>query len=121
MLKETLCNASVWRSSVGPTCGMGSPLLALWLLSMFSWAPAMATTGGMLILISSPYAKRGEIYRAVPEHFGKDDDPVRGSSNTASHYATSASTLRAINASRSSRRNHQRRQSGNLITGRWPR
>lgn len=38
--------------------------------------PAMATTGGMLILISSPYAKRGEIWRAVREHFGKDDDPI---------------------------------------------
>jgi hypothetical protein len=38
--------------------------------------PALATTGGMLILISSPYAKRGEIWRAMREHYGVDDDPT---------------------------------------------
>jgi hypothetical protein len=38
--------------------------------------PALATTNGLLIMISSPYAKRGELFRAVKDHFGKDDDPV---------------------------------------------
>jgi hypothetical protein len=39
--------------------------------------PAMATLrGSMLIAISSPYAQRGELYKAYREHFGKDGDPV---------------------------------------------
>jgi hypothetical protein len=38
--------------------------------------PAMATTNGMLILISSPHAKRGVLWRAMQEHYGKDDTDV---------------------------------------------
>ena len=39
--------------------------------------PAMATVPGALLLgISSPYARRGELWRAYREHFGKDGDPV---------------------------------------------
>lgn len=38
--------------------------------------PAMATTQGVLICLSSPYAQRGELYRNHREHFGRDDDPV---------------------------------------------
>jgi hypothetical protein len=39
--------------------------------------PAMATVpGAMLIVISSPYAKRGELYRMHRDHFGKNDDPI---------------------------------------------
>lgn len=39
--------------------------------------PAMATVPNALMLaISSPYARRGELYKAYKEHFGKDDDPV---------------------------------------------
>lgn len=39
--------------------------------------PAMATVSGALLLgISSPYARRGELWRAYREHFGKDGDPV---------------------------------------------
>lgn len=38
--------------------------------------PAMATVpGALLLLISSPYARRGELWRAYQEHFGKDGDP----------------------------------------------
>jgi hypothetical protein len=38
--------------------------------------PAMATVpGALLIMISSPYARRGELWRAYHEHFGKDGDP----------------------------------------------
>jgi hypothetical protein len=32
--------------------------------------PALATTGGPLMVISSPYAKRGALYRAYTKHFG---------------------------------------------------
>jgi hypothetical protein len=38
--------------------------------------PALATTGGPLIAISSPYAKRGALYSAWKAHFAKDGDPV---------------------------------------------
>ena len=37
--------------------------------------PALATTGGPLICISSPYAKRGELYAAWRRHFGPAGDP----------------------------------------------
>ncbi|MER8709140.1 terminase [Mesorhizobium sp. M1088] len=38
--------------------------------------PALATTGGMLIGISSPYAQRGLLYTKHRECFGKDDAQV---------------------------------------------
>lgn len=39
--------------------------------------PGMATIPDSLILaLSSPYAQRGELYRAVKEHFGKESDRV---------------------------------------------
>jgi hypothetical protein len=37
--------------------------------------PALATTGGLLALISSPYAKRGELYSLYKKHYGRDGDP----------------------------------------------
>ena len=36
--------------------------------------PSLATTGGMLVGISSPYARRGLLYQKWRKHFGKDDD-----------------------------------------------
>ena len=39
--------------------------------------PAMATVpGALLMVISSPYARRGELWRAWKDHFGKDGDPI---------------------------------------------
>lgn len=38
--------------------------------------PALATTGGMLVAISSPYAQRGLLYTKHRDHFGADDDRV---------------------------------------------
>jgi len=39
--------------------------------------PAMATIPGALLLgISSPYARRGSLYEAHRDHYGKDGDPV---------------------------------------------
>ena len=32
--------------------------------------------GSLLLCISSPYARRGELWRAYKNHFGKDGDPV---------------------------------------------
>jgi len=39
--------------------------------------PAMATVpGALLLVLSSPYARRGELWKAHKDHFGKDGDPV---------------------------------------------
>ena len=38
--------------------------------------PALATTGGLLIGISSPYAKRGLLYDKYQKHYGQDDNDV---------------------------------------------
>ncbi len=39
--------------------------------------PAMATVPGALLLCaSSPYARRGELWRAYKNHFGMDGDPI---------------------------------------------
>lgn len=38
--------------------------------------PALATTGGPLMVISSPYAKRGELYGAYKRDFGATADPL---------------------------------------------
>jgi len=37
--------------------------------------PGLSTTGGPLIIASSPYAKRGVIWEAHRKHFGKHGDP----------------------------------------------
>ncbi len=37
--------------------------------------PALMTTGGPMVMISSPYARRGQIYEAWPRSYGKDDRP----------------------------------------------
>ncbi len=38
--------------------------------------PALATTGGPLVALSSPYARRGELWRAFEKHHGRDGDPA---------------------------------------------
>lgn len=38
--------------------------------------PALATTGGPLIVISSPYAKRGELYTTFRKYYGPGVDPL---------------------------------------------
>ena len=38
--------------------------------------PGLATTNGLLLCISSPYSKRGALYQAYRDHFGKNDAPV---------------------------------------------
>jgi hypothetical protein len=37
--------------------------------------PGLATTGGPLIIASSPYAKRGVLWQSYKQHFGADGDP----------------------------------------------
>jgi hypothetical protein len=38
--------------------------------------PGLATTGGSLFMISSPYARRGELWNAYDRHFGAKGDPA---------------------------------------------
>jgi hypothetical protein len=38
--------------------------------------PSLATTRGLLVAISSPYAKRGELYGMFKRHFGPDGHPA---------------------------------------------
>lgn len=38
--------------------------------------PSLATTGGPLFVISSPYAKRGELYGTFKRDFGPQGDPI---------------------------------------------
>lgn len=38
--------------------------------------PTLATTGGPLIIITSPYARRGETWSIYRKHFGVDGDPL---------------------------------------------
>lgn len=48
--------------------------------------PSLATTGGMLLAITSPYARRGQAYEQWQKNFGPDGDPrilvVRAPSRT---------------------------------------
>ena len=48
--------------------------------------PGLATTGGPCFLISSPYARRGELWNLYDKYYGKSDDPLilvaQGSSRT---------------------------------------
>jgi len=38
--------------------------------------PGLVTTGGRLISVTSPYAKRGYVYRTHKEHFGNEASPI---------------------------------------------
>jgi hypothetical protein len=38
--------------------------------------PGLATTGGPLFIISSPYARRGELWRLYQAHYGAQGDPL---------------------------------------------
>jgi ribosomal protein L37AE/L43A len=38
--------------------------------------PGLATTNGLLLVISSPYSKIGPLYENYREHFGKSDSPI---------------------------------------------
>lgn len=38
--------------------------------------PGLATLQGPLIALSSPYARKGELYEHHKRHFGRDDDPI---------------------------------------------
>jgi hypothetical protein len=43
---------------------------------MAALRPTLATTGGMVTIISSPYARRGELWELYRRHYGADGDPA---------------------------------------------
>jgi hypothetical protein len=38
--------------------------------------PSLATTGGPLIIITSPYGRRGEVWNIYRQHYGSQGDPL---------------------------------------------
>lgn len=38
--------------------------------------PSLATTGGLLICLTTPYAPKGPAYETYQRHFGRDGDPI---------------------------------------------
>jgi hypothetical protein len=62
--------------------------------------PGLATTGGPLFMISSPYARKGELWRVYQKHFGASGDPLilvaQGSSRTFNPTLSQAVVDRAM-------------------------
>jgi hypothetical protein len=88
--------AADFRNLRGPTyvCGIADES-AFWLTEnsvnpdseiLNAVRPGLATTGGPLFLISSPYARRGELWREFDKHYGPKGDPrilvAQGASRT---------------------------------------
>jgi len=77
--------AASFRGLRGPTCvGVIADEACFWAVDDAANAdaeilnavrPSLATTGGPLIVISSPYARRGEVYATHRQHFGEKGDP----------------------------------------------
>ena len=79
--------ASDFRRLRGPTyIAVIADESAFWLSSEYSAnpdteilnavRPGLATTSGPLFVISSPYARRGELWRTFDKHFGAKGDPL---------------------------------------------
>jgi hypothetical protein len=58
--------------------------------------PSLATTGGPLICISSPHAKRGELYNAFRRHFGPAGDPLVLVAKAASRFVNPSLSQRVV-------------------------
>lgn len=62
--------------------------------------PALATTGGPIVMISSPYAKRGELYETYRRHHGPDGDArilvAQGASRDFNETLSPGIVLRAL-------------------------
>ena len=57
-----------WMTDTGSSLNPDSEILA-------AVRPGLATTSGPLFMISSPYARRGEFYRAFSKNYGPQGDP----------------------------------------------
>lgn len=80
------CRPASFRTSrSGTSIGVVSDELAFWRSDesanpdkeiLNAARPSLATTGGMLAVISSPYARRGELHNAFKRDFGPKGDPA---------------------------------------------
>jgi hypothetical protein len=78
--------ASDFRSLRGPTyVAVIADELAFWMNEnsanpddeiLNAVRPGLGTTGGPMFLISSPYARGGELFRLYDKHYGPDGDPL---------------------------------------------
>jgi hypothetical protein len=62
--------------------------------------PSLATTGGMLVVLSSPYAEKGELFELYERHYGPDGDPrivvVQGASRDLNPSLPERVVIRAL-------------------------
>jgi hypothetical protein len=58
--------------------------------------PSLATTGGLLACISSPYSKRGELYNTFKRHYGPDGHPLILFAKAASREMNSSLPQRVV-------------------------
>jgi hypothetical protein len=63
-----IADESAWWLNTDTSSNPDSEILS-------SVRPGLATTGGPLFLISSPYARRGELWRLYNKHYGPHGDP----------------------------------------------
>ena len=61
--------AAFWYVDEGGSANPDSEILS-------AVRPGLATTGGMLAIISSPYARRGEVWEAYRTNYGPTGDPL---------------------------------------------
>lgn len=83
---EISVKASDFRRLRGPTyVAIVADECAFWLSDgssnpdteiLASCRPGLSTTGGSMFLISSPYARRGELWRLYQTYYGTDGDPL---------------------------------------------
>jgi hypothetical protein len=83
---DILVKTASYRSSRGATCvAVIADELAFWRVEgstnpdteiLRALRPSLLTTKGPMIAISSPYARRGELWKAYSKHFGKTGDPI---------------------------------------------
>lgn len=98
--------AASWRSTRGATLiGAVCDEIAFWRSEstanpdaeiLAALRPGLATTAGPLICISSPHARKGELYKAWREHHGPDGDPAILVAHAASRDLNPSLSLRLI-------------------------
>jgi hypothetical protein len=64
-----VCDEVAWFGDEGSSSNPDSAIFA-------ALRPSLATTNGLLAAISSPYARRGELWRAYSQHYGEKGDPL---------------------------------------------
>jgi len=98
---KTRCDVSVRPASFRTIRGVTSPLVCADEISTWhndetsanadveilnAARPALGTTGGLLYMFSSPWAKKGELWTAYRQHYGPNGDPTvivaKGTSRT---------------------------------------